>query len=247
MTPDNYTPEDDAPFETGTAIAAASPMQLAALQDLGVAAAQIQAAHPRGGGEPLLRMMKGDGTWVLGIDAEPIEEGSLWAVNPLQCAHGYIAWSRDPKAATKKVGEIMVPINKPKPDRLNLPEVGATAEWTDQLSLVLRCVSGEDEGTQAQFKSNSLGGVEACVDLIAKIGERARNRSTEVVPVVTLTHTSYQHPSYGLIHKPILKMVRWTDINGETLTSVAPRGTPEPAIAAQASKAGEPVRRRRSI
>jgi len=244
-------PEDD--YEeaaSGTTLTRASPTQIAALQDLGVAAAQIQAAHPRGGGEPLLRMDKGTAAWVVGIDAEPLDEGTILAVNPLACQHGFVCWNRDPKAkGSKKLGEYMGPITKPKMDPTDLPDM-AGGEWSDQIALSLRVVGGEDDGMQVTFKANSMGGIECCVDLIGKIGDRARSGSTEVVPHVELTHTSYQHPAYGTIHKPVLKIVRWTDLNGKISKPGPSRVPPAPAdpaaAAATASPASEPVRRRRS-
>jgi hypothetical protein len=231
---------DDRDASTGRTVAEASEKQLAALRALGDAAAALVAANPRGGGDPLMRMLKSSGAWVYGQDSVQVDENSIWAINPFGIQHGSVAWNADPKATIRKLGEIMTPITSPKPNPNTFSDVGGN--WTDQLSMSMRCVAGEDEGVQVNFKTNALGGIEAILDIVAKIGERARSGTREIVPIVQLSHTTYQHPSYGKIYKPVLKIVRWTtmDDGGQ-----APATPPDKPLEL-AGNVGVPVRRRRS-
>jgi hypothetical protein len=243
----------------GRAIAPLSPNQIAALDQLATAGAAVVASHPQAGGELLLRMQKGDGMWVYGQGDTEVQPGSQWAVNPFQCAHGYICWAVDPKAATKKLGEAMVPITAPKADPTSLPPISG-GSWSEQIGLSVLCMTGEDKGINLTYKSNAQGGMERAVKLIAAIVERARARNPEFVPIVTLESDFYQHKTYGKIFKPIFNIRRWTTLDspdGGTETAAAsepppakPKGRPPVGEAAQPAEPqaapGEPVRKRRA-
>lgn len=247
-----------------TALTPLTPSQIASFDQLATAGAAVVASHPKGGGDMLLRMQKGDGIWVYGQGDTEVQPGSQWAINPFQCAHGYICWAVDPKAAIKKLGEQMVPITAPKADPNSLPPIAGGA-WSEQIGLSLLCMTGEDKGITLTYKSNAQGGIERAVATIAAIVERAQARNPEIVPIVTLESDFYNHSSWGKIFKPIFNIRRWTTLNdpdGGTKTAAAepaptkPKGRPpvqEAAAGAPASPApapeapvGEPVRRRRA-
>ena len=83
-----------------------------------------------GGGFAIIKMDK-TGHWVYGADQTPIEDGSLWAVNPFSFVHGYIAWGDG-----VVLGERMTSISNPKPVIEGSPP-GATRGWEDQIGMSL--------------------------------------------------------------------------------------------------------------
>lgn len=121
----------------------AAPGGLMSLKDLQQGLVQASTAITVAGDKPLLKMQKGDGSWVYGPEDIEVERKSLWAINPLSIEHGYVAWNN-----AKPEGERMVSFIQPMPNMATLPPVQAKAGWQEQRSVVLVCVSGEDEGQQ---------------------------------------------------------------------------------------------------
>ena len=161
------------------------------------------------GGVTILKMDK-TGCWVFGTDNTEVEDGSLWAVNPFSFIHGYIAWGDG-----EPLAEHMTSITAP------LPEVGAApaeAEkgWEVQLGFMLRCMDGEDEGTEARYTTTSVGGKRFVQALAQKIAEQVEVDEAHPVPLIELLSESYQHKKYGKLFSPKLKVSRWLDMAGLT-------------------------------
>ena len=198
---------------------------LAALQNFksGLVAARTSIAKGVNSGEPLLRMNK-VGDWVYGADSTPPEEDSLWMVNIESLQHGYVCWVEG-----KVAGEVMVPIGQPLPELHSLPVY--SKPWQLQEGAQLRCMSGEDEGLQVQWKNNSKGFHDAFATLLDAIISRIEAGEAALYPVCLLDVESYKHKEYGTVYKPVLKIVDWKS-NQET-----PETEPE--------EEETPIRRRR--
>jgi hypothetical protein len=179
--------------------------------------------------EPILRLGR-DGAWIYGSDSVEPEVGAEWAINPYSLQHGYICWGDN----ADLLGEVMVPIGQARPAKSELPNHGEFS-WNDQFSCDMACLTGEDEGQQVVYKPSSVGGRRAMSELMkvlsARIGEVGVEG--EIVPVVKLETQSYNHKKYGKIYNPILEVVRWISINGDTAED-------------EAEPEAKPTRRRRS-
>src|SRR5580765_2787747 len=91
---------------------------------------ESRASTPIAGGKPFLRLAK-SGQLIFGVNNEPVQQGSEWAVNPFSIGHGWVCWadplSRD-KVANKLLGEMMAPISSHKPP---MPDPIPGGEWKE--------------------------------------------------------------------------------------------------------------------
>jgi hypothetical protein len=187
---------------------------LAALGNLKSGLANVQAAIPVAGGEPILRMGR-DGIWLYGQDNIEVEDGSEWAANPLSLKHGYICWKKIPegsKEKPEKLGELLVSMYDAKPVKTSLPDYGHP--WAEQTSITFKCLNGTDEGTQVDYKPSSVGGSNAMAELIGEIMAQLDKDPAHPVPVIALESDSYMHPQYKKTYVPVLKIVRWIGMDG---------------------------------
>ena len=181
-----------------------------------------------GGGSIILKMDK-TGHWVFGADQTEVQEGSQWAVNPFSFVHGSIAWGDGIVLA-----ERMTSINNPKPE-LDAAPAGASRGWESQIGMSLKCLSGDDVGTEVRYSATSVGGRRGVTDLATALAAQVDKDQTKPVPVVTLEKEHYQHKSYGRIFTPVFAVVSWMAM--------------EPAEAAAPAVEEAPVatRRRRAV
>lgn len=163
---------------------------------------------------PIMRLNKSDGVWMYGADNTEVEEDSEWAIPPDSLAQGYIAWH-----AGKVEGERMATFGSAPVDPSSLPEVRAKNGWEEQVGFGLVCMTGEDEGTKAVFKTNTRGGIEAWNNVFDAIKARAV-AGKSFVPVVKLTHSSYQHNEYGRILKPVFEIAGWAGDEEEEVAAI---------------------------
>ena len=181
-----------------------------------------------GGGSIILKMDK-TGHWVFGADQTEVQEGSQWAVNPFSFVHGSIAWGDGIVLA-----ERMTSINNPNPE-LDAAPAGASRGWESQIGMSLKCLSGDDVGTEVRYSATSVGGRRGVTDLATALAAQVDKDQTKPVPVVTLEKEHYQHKSYGRIFTPVFAVVSWMAM--------------EPAEAAAPAVEEAPVatRRRRAV
>lgn len=190
----------------------------AELQNLGNAL--IQEGQSATGISDLLRFLSREGgIWVFGAEAVENEEGARWAINPLSFEHGYVCWK-----AKKIAGEAMVAVGVAKPPRDQLADHGVfndakgkevQTKWDEQMSIRLRCVEGEDEGTEVDFRSSTVGGI-SCIKSVAKaVGARISSGKMDVVAVVELTNDSYNHAEYGKTYVPTMTIEAWMEMDGD--------------------------------
>lgn len=220
---------------------------LAALGGLKQGLQNVQASIPTAGGEPILRMGR-DGIWVYGGDNIEVEEGSLWAINPLSLKHGWICWKKRPegsKAAAERYADILVPMHEPKPAFASLP-VYQDGEWSEQTAITLLCVSGTDEGTQVEYKPSSIGGGNAMKETIGAIMEQLDKDPEHPVPVVELLNETYDHKVWKKTYVPILRIDHWVAMDGlgdDAAEDGQDQGTQEPEPQEQAPAAATGRRR----
>lgn len=201
---------------------------LAALGNLKQGLQNVQQRIPDAGGLPFLKMER-DGAWVYGQDNTEVQDGSLWAVNPLTFRHGFICWKKRPEGSKEKpelLGEVMVPMHQTPPMKETLP-IYDQGEWTDCISVQMACITGEDKGQQVSYKTNSKGGLGALKELLGAIIARP-DGDPAVVPVLELVSDSYQNKTYGgKTYFPVLEPSRWATLDAVDVPAAAPAETPK--------------------
>jgi hypothetical protein len=214
--------------------------------------ALIQEGQSATGISDLLRFLAREGgIWVFGAEAVENEEGARWAINPLSFEHGYVCWK-----AKKIAGEAMVAIGVAKVPRETLQDHGTYTDgkgkevqttWDEQMSIRLRCVAGEDEGTEVDFRTSTVGGL-SCIKASAKaIGARISSGKTDVVAVVDLTNDSYTHKEYGKMYVPQMTIESWIEMDGGAVSESDSASEPADEVEeAPAADAPAPRRGRRA-
>lgn len=228
------------------AITKASPSAnaLASIQSLKQGLSNVAATMPTKGGDPFLRMGK-DGEWMYGAENVEVEEGSLWAVNPMSLQHGFACWTdyTDSKKSNELVGERMVQMTAPLPGRHDLPDTGEWNDrWTEQLSFQLKCVSGEDKGEQALYKTTSVGGIRVIRKLIDAIMAQLDADPSKPVPVIVLDSDSYPHKKWGKIYTPVFDIKHWASFDAAQPDVEEPEEVEEQKVA----EVAKPTRTRAS-
>lgn len=202
------------------AIANRAASAVASLTTLKQGLVNVQSTIKAAGGDPFLRLGR-DGVWVYGAENLEVEEGSLWAINPLSIMHGWAAWTDHPgKQKNELVGELMVPMTSPLPAKSELRDVGW--EYDQQLSFILKCVSEhdkdgqayEDFGKQVLYKTTSVGGMTASKELIGKITAQL-DKGTAIVPLVSLESSSYEHQKWGKTFTPVFNIQKWVELTDD--------------------------------
>lgn len=228
---------------------------LAALNTLRAGLQNVQQTLVVKGGDPYLRLLT-DGDWVYGQENIEVEQGSLWAVNPMSLRHGWVAWESGKNADTTKGprDELMVACTQPLPDKASLRDVtqgltaGVSCDWEPQYSFSLVCLTGEDKGTQVLYKTANAGGTRA-IDTLIKAIERQLDQSDEIVPAIQLLTDSYDNKRYRKeVFYPIFKIEQWlplTDNLPDLEDATDGEAKTEAAAPAAAPPAPEPAKRTR--
>ena len=168
-----------------------------------------------GPGKPFLKLdQKGHG-WSYGPEATEVEEGSLWAINPFSFQTGHICWGvKDGKRA--KLGEVMASANKaiqqPHDDYSQFD-----GKWSEQFGFELCCISGEDEGLEVIYQTNSRGGSKA----YAAIYEATLHRPEPqyAFPIVELKYDVYKNKRHGSdVTEPVFYLFDWADLDNDLLS-----------------------------
>lgn len=168
-----------------------------------------QAIKGSSGGVPFLRLLK-TGVWAYGPENIEPEEGALWAVNPRSVHHGWAAWGDG-----ELIDEVMSPFNTPITPKSELQDYGV--EWQAQFSLIMQCISGEDKDQAVMYKGTSIGLHNAVKGLLEQIVTQAQADPEHLVPVIELEVDSYTHKKYGEIFYPVLEVVDWLSMDGESV------------------------------
>lgn len=223
-------------------VKAAAGGMLQSLSNLKTALNNVRAHIPNAGGDPLMRLGR-DGSWVYGAENIEVEEGSRWAVNPLSIEHGWICWTDYTKDELKEkkqnviLGEVMVPASMPLPSVDSLPK--HPYPYAQQVSVQLKCLTGDDRGTEVLYKPSSVGGNNAMSKLIGEIMAQMDADPENPIPVIVLETDSYAHKTWGKTYVPVLNIVDWVPLTDD----MPAEGT---VGAAEEKPAPEPTRRRGS-
>ncbi len=191
------------------------------------------------------------GEWIYGVENVEVEPGSVWAVNPLGFQHGWTAWGTKAHGTSgQNMGECMVPAVHPMPLEENLPAV--KGDWMKAVGIQMLCTTGEDEGVQVMFKTNSHGGRKAYAAIVQAVTARIVAGEPDCMPLVELKADSYEHKEYGKIFTPILEIVGWSahDAAREPAASVKAQRLPPHSDApanVEEPPAPEAPRRRRRV
>ena len=180
-------------------------------------------------GTTILKMDK-TGYWVFGADSTDIDPETVWAINPSEFLHGYIAWGEG-----VVLGEKMVSVSQPLPELEPAPS-GARKGWETQLGMSLQATSGEDAGLAVRYTATSVGGRNAIQKIANAIADQLEANPSKPVALVTLGKETYQHKQYGKIFTPVMTVTGWASMDGNT--DEAPATAPEP------EEAKAPARRR---
>ena len=199
------------------------------LKGLQAAKARMKTASA-GTGTDYLRLTK-QANWEYGADSVEVEDGAMWTINPKSFEMGYIAWGD----SSNVLGESMAPAYDEPIVRSTLPDVGAN--WDDQYSIQMACVSGEDKGQQVMFKSTARGARDEIQRVLEALLLKVEGGESDIVAIVKLESSSYKHKKFGKIVTPVLNIVRWEGMDATEVLEDEP----------EAEVAEAPKRRRRKV
>jgi hypothetical protein len=213
-------------------------------QKLMAGVAASRATMSTGGGGAMLMKMDREGVWNFSQQNELVQKGSRWIVNPTLFGHGWVCWVQaKPGVKGRKAGELMCSMVEDFPAEPPLAE--GKYPWAKQYSCVLKCMEGDDEGTETLYKGSSMGGTEAMADLIDAFKRNFAVDRAHPCPVVTLESSSYPNTTYGgRTFKPVFNIVGWSDMNGSLATGEPAAALEEPEQA-QAEEPAPPARKRK--
>lgn len=230
---------------------------LGALGALKTGLANVRTRLPEVASSPYLRLLK-DGDWVFGQEDNAVAKGTEAVINPLSIKHGYSCWTnRQPgEGKNEPLGEIMVGLNAALPAMHELeqktdPQTGRPAPWKDQMAMDVKFLGGKHKGTQVLYKVSSVGGLNACKEILDAILTKLDENTPYVCPIVTFDSDSYKHQTYGKTYTPKIEIVGWMDLEGneedsdDEPTAELPKPVDEVVKAEEPEQAEEPVRRRR--
>jgi hypothetical protein len=164
------------------------------------------------GGKPFFRLMK-NGRYVFGPNNEEMQEGSHWAVNIMSMAHGWSCWVEGaPGKANDLAGEVLVSMTLPRPVQ---PQPIGETEFKELYSMEMKCLNGDDAGTEVVYRINSVGGKRAIMALMDEIYGQLARRPAYPCPVLVFSSDSYQHKKWGPTAYPIFTVIGWANMSGE--------------------------------
>lgn len=198
-------------------------------------AATKNAVGVTAGGKQFLKLAKNDGAWIYGQKDTAVEEGSLWAINPMTLQTGFVAWK-----GGRPVGKRMGSIFNPPITLDECPDVGA--KWDEAVAFDLTCISGEDVGVVCEYSANSYGGRKAFTDLMDALMKQSSMEPDKIVPVVELVSDEYEHREYGTTYNPVFEIKSWATMAQED----APEEPAEEPKKEEPKAEAEPPRRRRA-
>lgn len=207
----------------------------------GIAESRAQTHLP--GGKPFLRLQK-DGTWVYGAEDVEVEDGSTWCINVMSLGHGWSCWvEKGPGQKNELMGEVMASMTEPCPAR---PAPIAQTEFQQQRAFDLKCMDGEDTGTEVQYKTASVGGMRAVDGILASVQKALLDHPQFAFPVVKLEQDHYSHTKWGKIYTPIFNIIGWADMQGNLMDDAAPALPRTAAPQPEPEPEPEPARRSRN-
>jgi hypothetical protein len=160
----------------------------------------------------LLRFKKG--IWVYGEDKTELDRGTKVVALMNEFRRGYVRWW-DGKATGHVVGKISEGFATPPRETLGDNDAslwpaglsgGKEDPWVFTMYAPLKSIAGDDIYT---FATSSDGGVQTVYKLTERYSWLGRKHPGEY-PIVALESETYDHPRFGVVHKPKLEIVGWT-------------------------------------
>jgi hypothetical protein len=225
--------------KTSVAAAAMGSTAPASLQAIGAVIGGIDPSGHGSSSKPMLSYKSREGSWQIGRQRNIAEEGARWIVNVLTATHGYVCFDGNNKPTSK-----MTPAHTPMPNKAELPDTGF--EWNVQKAFELKCLDGQDQGAEVEFRTTADGGIRAFNDLFDAVKARYNSgKHDDLFPIVKLEQSSY-HNSYGRIADPVFHIVGWATIDGpQSEPEPAPTSPPPPKSPPGSTTRSEQPRRRR--
>lgn len=191
---------------SATALAPAVLDQL----ETGLDSALNQTSRDAGDIGNILKMSK-SGEWLYGADEIDVQEGSLWAVNPLSIEVGYVCWI---DGSGEPPEERMAGLTDAPIDAGTLPKIeGSQRGWQRQMAVQMLCLNGDDEGVEVRYSVSSKGGLKALRGLVDAIRKAVAKGDGNIVPVVQLDSSWYKHKEYGRIYNPVLDVQKFVPLD----------------------------------
>ena len=233
---------DDLPRDVFGELITVSDSSNALIDDLetGLSNISMSIASAGGGGSglPFIGISK-QGYWHYGVEGIKVDPNSTAAFNLRSLKHGFIAWVEG------KPHDVMVPANQPLPAASSLPQVGGT--WEQGVSVELVFVSGKDKGVHCIYKNNTDGARQGMAKFVEQVKRQVKADPKHIYPIVRLETSSYDHPRYGLITKPVFSIVGFTDGRSELKQPETTLELKSPAPAAVEAPSPETAGRRRRV
>ena len=135
------------------------------------------------------------GTWRIGEEA--VGKSRTFMVRPDEWYRGWLLW-RDGEPADHVIGRALDNFLPPR-------EPPGEGDWQQCVYLVMRDLV---EGDVVTFASCSDGGRKAVAKLVQRVCREASKHPGQV-PIVALHGESYRHDQFGVVQKPVFKIVGW--------------------------------------
>jgi hypothetical protein len=195
-------------------------------------------------GLPMLQFKsrENNGTWMYGQQKTVVEDGSLWAANPLTFMRGYVCFGDN----NKKLGERLAPVTQPMLNVADLPDLGFP--WQEQWAVNSKCITGIDKDLEVVFKMSTDGGLKAITSLFDAVRDRLNSgqHDGKISPIFKLEKDWYPHPKHGKTWYPVTTIVDWMPIEGPAPTPAPAPAPPSPTLPSSSS-VSEPQPRRRRV
>jgi hypothetical protein len=164
----------------------------------------------------LLRFNKGD--WLIGQDDTEVPPGTQFVANIPELLRGWVRW-QDKKPTDHIMGKVYDRFQMPRRDELGdldksqwETDVNGRERdpWQKTYYLLLKGTEKNSDELYT-FAASSKGGIDAVLALCDAYSRGKRKQVGEVLPVIALSGSSYQHPNreLGRVKTPEFKLVGW--------------------------------------
>ncbi len=161
----------------------------------------------------LLRFTK-HGVYKAGQEQEEIDEGTRMLAFMPGLMKGQVRWENN-SPVKYLVGLVAEGFKPPTRESLGdldqdkWPKLGGKPNDPWQFTFYLTML--DENGQLYTFVTSSKGGEQTLADLVKKYSAN-KKMHPDLVPIIKLNRSSYEHPEYGETFKPILKVDGWSKV-----------------------------------
>jgi hypothetical protein len=160
----------------------------------------------------LLRFTK-FGEWLAGQDNLKLPHGTKLVAHMASCVIGWQRWE-DNKPVEQIMGLVGDNFEPPQRDQLShtdesrweVNDDGKSRDPWQKTSMLI--FKGFDDDEIYTYSTASQGGLQALDKLSKQYGRAMRMRPNQF-PVVEIGFSTYDHPEYGEMRKPVFKVITW--------------------------------------